>query len=202
MGQEVADLAISAGWRVLGFVDDDPALHGSAVLDFPVLGGVHWLDGGSGPVFVAVGSPAGRRRVCDRLRQMKVLECPPLVHPTAYVGLGCRIGAGSVIAAAATLTADVEVGRNTIVNTGATISHNSRLDDFATVAPGVHLAGNSHVEEGAEIGIGTSVIQGVTIGRWSIVGAGAVIIGDVEADKTVVGSPGRVIATRPAGWHL
>jgi sugar O-acyltransferase (sialic acid O-acetyltransferase NeuD family) len=202
MGQEVADLAICAGTPVLGFVDDRPELQGVEVLGLPVLGNRQWLAGREVLVFVAVGSPANRRRVTEEVRQLGVAECGPLVHPTAYVGLGCHIGSGSVVAATATLTADVQIGEYVIVNAGATVSHNSSLADFATVAPGAHLAGNTRVEEGADIGIGASVIQGLTIGAWSVVGAGAVVISDVEADKTVVGCPARVIASRPPGWHL
>lgn len=202
MGQEVADLAISAGWRVMGFIDDDPELRGKQVLGLPVLGGRSWLAGGEVPVFVAVGAPASRKRVVGELGEMGVSEAGPLIHPTAYVGLGCAVGPGSVVAAGATLTADVQIGRYVIVNAGATVSHNSRLADFATVAPGAHLAGNTRVEEGADIGVGASVIQGLTVGPWSVVGAGAVVIEDVEADKTVVGCPARVIRTREPGWQL
>ena len=202
MGQEVADLAQAAGRHVLGFVDDRPGLPGQKILDLPVLGDRSWLVGKEVPVFVAVGAPAARRRVCQALAGLGVQEPPALVHPTAYVGLDCEVGAGSVIAATATVTADVQVGRFVIVNIGATVSHNSRLADFATVAPGVHLAGSTTVGEGADIGIGSCSIQGLGIGAWSVVGAGAAVIRDVEANTTVVGCPARVISSREPGWHL
>ncbi len=201
MGQEVADLANQAGIHVVGFVDDRSDLAGRSVVGFPVLGGPECVVGGVVPVLVAVGAPAARRRVCAEMAAMGVPASAPLVHPTAYVGLDCRLGPGSVVAAAAVLTADVQIGRHVIVNTGATVSHNSRLDDFATVAPGAHLAGNTTIEEGADIGIGASVIQGLRIGAWSVVGAGTVAIRDVEADVTVVGCPGRVISRRRPGWQ-
>src|SRR5579863_4834085 len=104
MGQEVADIAMSSGVRVAGFVDDRQELSGCEVLGLPVLGDGEWLEDRDLPVFVAVGAPATRRRVCERLGEAKVEELPALVHPTAYVGLGCELGAGSVIAASATLT--------------------------------------------------------------------------------------------------
>lgn len=203
MGQEVADLVIASGGKVVGFVDDDPKLvPGSHMLGIPVVGDKRWLEGKSTPVALAFGAPASRHRVWKSLRALGVIEPPPLVHPTAYVGLGCQLGGGSVVAAGATLTADVELGRFVIVNAGVTVSHNSRLSDFSTVAPGVHLAGNTTVGEGADIGIGASVIQGLTIGPWSVVGAGAAVIDDVPANTTVVGCPARVIAEREPGWQL
>lgn len=199
MGQEIADILISAGAKVAGFVDDDPDLWGSSVLGLPVLGDLKRLDHRSGPVAMGIGSPAARRKAWTELREQGVVDSPPLVHPTAYVGLGCRLGVGSVVGAGATLTADVDLGRFVIVNAGATVSHNCRLADFATVAPGVHLAGNTTVEEGAEIGIGACVIQQLTIGSWSVVGAGAVVIHDVPPNTTVAGCPARVIAVRHPG---
>lgn len=202
MGQEVADLLIASGRNVVGFIDDNPVLIGSSILGLPVLGGPTWLSGKTLTVVLGIGSPAGRRKVWCSVSQHGVSEPPAIVHPTAYVGLGCRLGVGSVIAAGAVLTADVELGRFVIVNAGATISHNSRLADYSTVAPGAHFAGNTTAESGADIGIGAAVMQGLTIGSWSIVGAGSVVIKDVQADTTVAGCPAKIIAHRPSGWHI
>ncbi len=50
MGQEVADIVRAAEsdgtrWRLIGFIDDDSALHGLEVLGLPVLGDLRWLSG-------------------------------------------------------------------------------------------------------------------------------------------------------------
>jgi sugar O-acyltransferase (sialic acid O-acetyltransferase NeuD family) len=204
MGQEVADLvdaAASASWRVIGFLDDDPAQHGREILGVPVLGNAEWLSGRSVAVSIAVGSPARRRQLCRSLSSVAAVLTPALIHPSAYVGKMSELGEGTIIGARAVLAVDVRVGAFSIVNIGATVSHNARLDDFATIAPGAHLAGHVHVAEGADIGIGSAVVQGLQIGAWAIVGAGAVVIDDVKANTTVVGCPARVIASRPAGWQ-
>ncbi|MGH9056356.1 MAG: NeuD/PglB/VioB family sugar acetyltransferase [Acidimicrobiales bacterium] len=209
MGQEVADLVLAAsaggaGWSLRGFLDDDPALRGQEVLGLPVLGGREWLaEPASRGVLVslAVGAPAMRWRACEAVFSAGASPAPALVHPAAYVGLGCELGAGTLVAAGAVLTADVRAGSFVIVNAGATVSHNALLGDFATIAPGAHLAGNVYIGEGADIGIGASCIQGRTIGPWSVVGAGAVVVDDVAADTTVVGVPARVIAGRSRGWQ-
>ncbi|MGH9115624.1 MAG: NeuD/PglB/VioB family sugar acetyltransferase [Acidimicrobiales bacterium] len=209
MGQEVADLVLAAsargaGWRLRGFVDDDPALRGQEILGVPVLGGREWLAepaARTSVVTVAVGAPATRRRVCEAVLSAGASQAPALVHPAGYVGLGCELGEGTVVAAGAALTADVRAGRFVIVNAGATVNHNARLGDFATIAPGAHLAGNVCVGEGADVGIGASCVQGRSIGAWSRVGAGAVVVDDVAADTTVVGVPARVVATRSRGWQ-
>ena len=43
--QVVEDInADRSTWNLLGFLDDDPANHGGALLDLPVLGGGDWLE--------------------------------------------------------------------------------------------------------------------------------------------------------------
>lgn len=204
MGQEVAELvrSLPAGsWDLTGFLDDAPGRSGTDVLGLPVLGGVEWLAGREVAVSVALGAPAPRWRVSNTVRSRHLHETPVLVHGQATVGQSCSLGDGTIVAAAAVLTADVVVGRLAIINVGASVSHNCRLADFVTVAPGAHLAGNVTVGEGADIGIGASIIQGKNIGEWSVVGAGAVVIEDVEPNTTVVGCPAHVIAKRPDGWY-
>ena len=72
MGQEIADLAQRAHaegstGQVIGFIDDDPVLHGSEILGLPVLGGSAWLRDHDAVVAVALGSTAVRARVVDTL---------------------------------------------------------------------------------------------------------------------------------------
>jgi sugar O-acyltransferase (sialic acid O-acetyltransferase NeuD family) len=206
MGQEVADIILAAAsdgarYRLIGFIDDDSALHGREVLGLQVLGDLGWFSGHRAALAMGVGAPAARRRAWAAAQSVGAAEAPTLVHPTASMGRGVELGEGTVVGAHATLTVDVMVGRFGLVNVGATVSHNARLGDFATIAPGAHLAGGVHVAEGADIGIGASVTQGNTIGAWAIVGAGTVVIDDVAADTTVVGCPARVVDTRPTGWQ-
>lgn len=206
MGQEVADIARCVGadggaGTVIGFVDDNPDLHGQEILGLPVLGGSVWLRDHHAEVALALGSSAGRARVVAALASLGARPAPALVHPAAYVGTGTRLGEGTIVAAHATLTTEVAVGRFAIVNVAASVSHRARLGDFTTVAPGVHLAGEVQVGEGVDVGMGASVVQGRTLGPWSIVGAGAVVVHDVQADTTVLGCPARVVATRSQGWQ-
>jgi len=196
MGRETAAWVtdVGRGDDLVGFLDDDPATHGTTVAGLPVLGGVdHLADLGDVEVVVALGSPATRAAVVDRLVADGV-PLATLVHPTATVGPRTTIGPGAIICPGVLLTCDVQIGRAAIVNYGAMVGHDGIIGDDAFVAPGVHLAGQVTVEAQADLGIGASVIQGVTIGRGAVVGAGAVVIRDVAPGTTVVGVPARPIA--------
>ncbi len=197
MGRESAAWLADAGRgsALRGFLDDDPATHGTEVAGLPVLGGAQWLDRedrADVEVVVALGSPAARDRLTGHL-DARGVRLATLVHPTATIGPRCAIGPGSIICPGVVLTCDVTLGSSVIVNYGAMVGHDGLLGAAVFVAPGVHLAGNVTVRAQADIGIGASVIQGVTVGERAVVGAGAVVIRDVAPGATVVGVPARPI---------
>jgi acetyltransferase-like isoleucine patch superfamily enzyme len=53
----------------------------------------------------------------------------------------------------------------------------------------------TRVKSRASIGSNVTILAGITVGERALIGAGAVVIHDVPDDATVVGNPGRVIAT-------
>jgi sugar O-acyltransferase (sialic acid O-acetyltransferase NeuD family) len=199
-------------WRLLGFLDDDPALAGSTRAGLPILGGTGALTGtptagvrtagvpAGGPdladaaVLVCVGNPrdyAARRRVVRRLG-LPADRYATVVHPAAQVGTGSAVGPGSVLLAGTVLTADVTVGAHVAVMPHAVLTHDDRVEDYATIASGVRLGGAAVLREGAYVGAGALLREGVTVGSWSLVGMGSVVLRDVP--------PGQVWAGNPARW--
>ena len=196
-GGELADVAHAcASIEVMGYVDDDPARHGSIVRGLPVLGPLDWVLGRDDvEVVVGVGSPSVRRRVVERLSAAGV-RMRGLVHPRAELTPWVRLGEGVVITAGCVLTHDIELGDHVHVNRLTTIGHDCRVGAFTHLAPGVVLSGNVTIGEGCDIGTNACVIQRRTIGARTIVGAGASVIHDLPADCTAVGVPARVIRRR------
>lgn len=193
----------SPTWRLCGFLDDSPALHGSTIGGLPVLGGTAWL--GRHPevaAHVAIGSPRTRRAVVERLARLGVSRLATLVHPSVSLAASARLGPGCLVYPGAVVDVDVTVGANVILNVNCSVCHDDRIGDFATIAPGVHLGGDVQLGEGVEMGIGSCTVHSITIGPWSIVGAGAAVIADLPANVTAVGVPARVVKERAVGWHL
>lgn len=197
MGREAAAWVADAGHGpLLGFLDDEPSLHGETVADHGVLGGLEWVDAHPGvEVVIGVGSPQGRATVLQALDE-RGIRPTTVIHPSAQLGPRVQIGTGSIICPGVVLTCDIALGRAVVVNYGALLGHDCRVGDAAFIAPGAHVAGKVSVGERADIGIGASIIQGVTIGSGAVVGAGAVVIRDVMPHTTVVGVPARPLESR------
>ena len=201
--QLVTDLvADGAPIEFVGFLNDDPDAHGTALADFPVLGGASFLASHPGrfDVALAVGAPALKRRLL-RLAEPYARAFPPLIHPTVVRPARLEGGRGFIACAASVFTVDVSVGNFVTVNLACTVGHDVVLSDFVTVAPGTNISGNVRLGEGCDVGTGAKVIQGRSIGAWSVVGAGAVVTTDLPNDCTAVGIPARPIKQREPGWQ-
>jgi sugar O-acyltransferase (sialic acid O-acetyltransferase NeuD family) len=193
--------ALGDRWRLVGFLDDDPALHGRSRGGVPVLGGTDRLaELPEAAVVVCVGNPRDYR---TRARIVRRLALPPeryatIVHPSADLAPGCVVGPGSVLLAQTVLTADVRVGAHVAVMPQVVLTHDDVVDDHATIASGVRLGGGTRLARGAYIGAGALIREGLTVGAWSLVGMGSVVLRDVPPGQVWAGNPARFLRTAPA----
>jgi sugar O-acyltransferase (sialic acid O-acetyltransferase NeuD family) len=207
LGREVSEWVedineVRPTFRLLGFLDDDTSRHGERCHDVTVLDGIDWLAGQPEvAAVVAIGSPAAKRRVVERLRAAGTTRFPPILHPAAVIGRFVEIGEGTIVCPGAILTTDIRVGRFVALNFDLTIGHDAQIGDYALLAPGVHVSGYVRIGEGCELGAGVTVVPSAELGPWSIVGAGATVTASLPANCTAVGTPARVIKTRDEGWH-
>ena len=201
--RETAAAARAGGWRVLGFADDDPALHGTFRSGLPILGDIDGVAGKTdAAIVVCVGNPrnyTARQRIVDRLG-LPGDRYATVVHPSAAVGDGSVVGPGTVLLAGVVLTADVTVGAHVAVMPQAVLTHDDVVGDYVTIASGVRLGGGAVLETGAYVGAGALIREGVTVGAWSLIGLGCVVLHDVPPDEVWVGGPARFLrSARPKG---
>ena len=184
----VISTLLAAGFSVAGIYDDDEKKWGTSILRVPILGSISQLTEESKAV-QAIGKNSIRKDIARRIPSadwITVVHPQAAVHPTATLGKGTVVFAGSVI------QPDVVIGQHCIINTAATVDHDCVLADFVHLAPGCHLAGEVRIGEGAFLGIGSVVIPGMTIGSWSVIGAGGVVIRAVENGVISTGVPARM----------
>ncbi|PRY40727.1 acetyltransferase [Umezawaea tangerina] len=187
-------------YTVLGFLDDDPARHGTLVDGTPVLGGSELVH--EYPDTAVLICTAGSRALDSRPRIARRLGLPDerlatLVHPAASVAQGTEIGAGTILLAGAVVTAPQRIGRLVVAMPQVLLTHDDEVDEGVTMAGRVALAGGVRVGWCAYLGAGSLVRENVTVGELSLLGMGSVLLEDLPAGQTWVGSPARQLARRP-----
>jgi sugar O-acyltransferase (sialic acid O-acetyltransferase NeuD family) len=195
--QAVLDLnADGARWRLLGYLDDDPARHGTVVDGLPVLGGRDQLADLPGvSVVVCTGRPGN---YISRMRIVAELDLPAdryatIIHPSVSVSASSDIGPGSVLLAQAALTASVRIGAHVAVMPHVTLTHDCVISAYATIASRVAVGGGARIDQAAYLGAGSVIGEGRHIGEYSLVGMGAVVTRDVPAREVWVGVPARYL---------
>jgi len=179
-------------WRLLGFVDDDPALQGQVIDDLEVLGNVDSLTR-SRPcaVIIAIAASRSKKQLLSRLEHDHYFEYPSLIHPRAWVAASATLGKGALVYPGAHINHHVHLGEFVTVNMGAVLGHDTQVGDFCSIAPNAALAGHTHLGVGVEFGINACTIQNCHVGDWSRIGAGAVVIEAIPEATTAVGVPAR-----------
>lgn len=189
-------------WDLLGYLDDDPALHGSERTGLTVIGpiGAH-EDFPEAKLVICLGSPRAttlRRTIADRLA-LDDERFATLVHPSVTPPGSVRIGVGTVIHAGSVFTADIEVGRHVEMMPQVVLTHDDIVEDFATFGAGVRLAGGVRIGESSYIGSGALVRENIDIGPGALVGMGSVVTRSVPAGEVWAGVPARPMPAC-SGW--
>lgn len=183
-----------------GFIDENPALHGTKIEGLPILGSldklpalirVHRIQ----RAVIGVGDNAARRKLAAHARTLN-LRMLSIVHPSAIISPSAHIGEGTVVLPGAIISAFARIGEANIINTRASVDHDCQTGDFVHIAPGATLCGGVTVGDNTLIGAGVTVIPEICIGDDTIIGAGATVICDIPSYSTAVGTPARIIATR------
>jgi sugar O-acyltransferase (sialic acid O-acetyltransferase NeuD family) len=185
-----------ASWRVLGYLDDNPALRGKHIDGTPVIGGLTEAENLADASFVVcTGRPdnyASRPVIVDRLG-LSPDRYATIVHPAATVSSSSRIGPGSVLLASVVLSAAGTIGAHVAIMPNVTITHDDVIEDFATIASGACLGGHVRIGQGAYVGSGALIREDLSVGRRAMVGMGSVVLADVPAGQVWIGMPARYL---------
>ncbi|MGM7669389.1 acetyltransferase [Microbacterium sp. A93] len=193
--------AADAADEVVGFLDDDISLHGTAVAGLPVLGGLELAAARPEQLLVCAGSGRARQAIVERLAGLGVDagRYTTHIHPSAVIGDGSSLGPGSIVLAGSVLTCDVTLGRHVVLMPRTVLTHDDVLGDYTTCAAGTTLAGRVSVGERAYLGQQSSVRQDLNVGADAVLGMGAVVLHDVPTGQTWAGTPAAPLrGTEPA----
>ena len=134
-------LGTSIDRRVVGFIDDDVALHGTAVDGIPVLGGLSAVAGHpEAKLVVCAGSGGARSTIVARLSEMGVDDTryAQVIDWRVQIPESCTVGVGTILLANTVLTSDVTLGAHVVAMPNVVFTHDDSVADFATAMRGRH----------------------------------------------------------------
>lgn len=184
------------GFRVAGFLDDNPATHGTDICGIPVLGPLSKARELTASRFVnGIGSPGNFWKKPDIIAGTGVAldRFATIIHPAASVSTFAAIGPGTVLLQNVTVNARARLGAHVMVLPGAVISHDDDIGDYTCIASSATVAGGVKIGEGCYLGSNCSINVGVKLGRHTLVGMGAVVLKDMPERSVLVGNPARVL---------
>lgn len=186
-GKVVADIAKLNGYENVKFLDDNVS---GSVLNLSIVGKVEDAIKfkKDNDLFVAVGNNEVRCQLIKTLVE-KGATLPVLIHPSAVIGSGVKMGCGSLVCANVVINAEAVLGNGVIVNTCSSVDHDCIIGDYSHVSVGAHLAGNVKIGSCTLIGAGATVINNVEVCKDTVIGAGAVVVKDIIDSGVYVGVP-------------
>lgn len=199
MGRELMwQLSEGCEFNLLGFIEDDPEKQGKVINNYPVVGNTDWLLNRKEKigVAVAVGSPAMRKNIVEKLKTNSNIVFPNIIAPDAKISEFVEMGEGCIICYANVITVNIKIGDFFLSNRCNTVGHDCVIGDFVTLNPMVSVSGNVRINDLTDIGTGTNIIQGKTVGSDVIIGAGSVVVKDIPDGCTAVGVPAAPIKFR------
>lgn len=190
-GKVIADIIVSSGNVVKGFLDDADDIQGKSIIGFPVLGKISdYKDHLDCQFIIAIGNPYVRKKISESID----VKWYTAVHPSAVISkFDTSIGEGTVLMANAVVNSSAKIGKHCIINTGAIVEHDNVLEDYVHLSPNVTLAGAVKVGKSTHIGAGSCTKQGLNIAADCIIGAGSVIVKDITESGTYIGVPAKRI---------
>lgn len=190
--QDIIDIACSAGYSILGFLDDN--LKGEFILgkisDYKKI--LSQYKDYDIRYTIGINDSIIRQKIDLFLKEFNAKPIT-LVHQSAVIGHNVTIQDGCVLGAGTVLTSNVSLGRHVHLNTHASVNQGSVIGNYSTLSPGVKVCGDVVIGECVQFGANSSVINMVNIGNNVTLGAGSVVIKDIPSNCVAVGVPARII---------
>jgi UDP-perosamine 4-acetyltransferase len=195
-GRIVLDILRARGLhQEIEFIDENRDLRGKTINGIGVGGGLEYVfeqDLEHCEVIVALGHPLRRLAVVARLaaRGVRFLNA---IHPAAVIAPSAGIGVGNTISAGSIVNTDARLADHVLINTGAIVEHHCVVEEGATLSPGVILGGRVTVEPRSFLGLRALIQPRLRIGKEAVIAAGSVVTMDVPDQAFVAGVPARML---------
>ena len=181
-------------WNIIGFLDDNQELTGTANEYGIVLGGADWLNSYDKPiaVAVAVGSPKAVESIANKITNPNV-EFPNIYAPsvTFLDTESLKIGKGNIFCTNCFVSCNVTVGDFNLFNGYIPIGHDAEIGNYNVVMPSCNISGGVKIGNANFLGVQSVVLQYIKIGNDTRIGANSVIMRKTKDGYLYIGNPAK-----------
>lgn len=184
-GKVVFHTLRSSGKAVKSFMDDKAQ---GELCGVAIISPTYAQNFREGAVHFAIGNN-NTRHYLQQEWQMKGFIIETAIHPRSTIYPSATIGLGSLVTAGSIIGPDSHLGEGCIINHNAVIDHDCMIGDFCHIAPSATLGGGVRIGKKCLIGANSTILPYITIGQNVTVGAGAVVTRNLPDNIIVVGCP-------------
>lgn len=196
MGRQVYFFAKSCNgyqkeYIIKGFLDDNPYSMDEFDTFPPLLGSINDYQIQKDDIFFNSIGDVKAKKICINKILNRGGEFITLIHPTATIPQGSKVGRGCMFSPRSGMGIESEVGDFCLVQDNAIIGHDVHIGNFARIDCNVVLIAGVKVDD--EVCIHTSAVinHNVHIGQGATVGALSFVIRNVKPGTTVYGNPAK-----------
>lgn len=200
LAKEVWDLInqinqVEEKWKILGFYDDAYLEPIDIIGNTQCLGPISILDDLDEELSLvfAIANRGSVFRIFNRLSKKQNFNFPNVLHPSALVGHGTKMGIGNVITSQNVLTVDISIGDFNFFNTMCGIGHDVRIGNFNSFMPRVQISGNVEIGDFNNFFMNCSVTQNKKLGNKNTIFANTLLTKSIKDNRTYFGIPGKKI---------
>lgn len=183
-------------FTVSGFLDDTKK-KGSKCNGVPVLGKIDWLkkrDRYLVPlgVVISIANPYKREEIVSKLKSVKNIWFPTIIHPSVTIPKSTSIGDGVIIQDHCFISCNVSINDFTHINCLSVIGHDDIIGKFVTLSPGSKVMGNVVLGDRVFFGVNASTNRGIKIDDDSILGGGSFALSSIPKESCHYGIPAKL----------
>ena len=158
----------------------------------PIIGTIKDYRPEEGDVFVSSIGGSSRRPCMEEIihRGGEFME---LIHKTARVYTGAKLGKGNFVGAFSVIGNDAVVGDYNMIQSYTIIGHDAHIGSWNRIDTHVTCVGGIVVEDEVNIHTGAVISHKVVVESGAHVGACSFVIRRVKAGTTVCGNPARLL---------
>ena len=146
---------------------------------------------------IGVGDNIMRKKISLKVKKInKKFKWANVIHPSAVISPSATIGFGNIILAGSIICAETKIYNHVSINTGSYIDHNNTFYNFSSTGPGVATGGNVKVGEQSFLGIGCAIKNKIFIGDNTIIGGQAFVCKNCKPNSLYYGVPAKRIKRR------